>query len=123
MPESSTVQAQSYMFKKGKIGWDRVWVVMTYSNIVFMSANETSKKIIQSVAITTDSKIEKKKGSDKYPHGIVMTSGRVKELIATDSKSDFQNWMAFLERAAGCTEIQELLSEDEDGGKSYILYN
>ena len=85
-----------------------------------MSANESSKKVIQTFQVDLETKIEKKKGSDKYPHGVTIMAGKAKETLATDSKSDYSNWIDFLEGATGSAEIQELLSEDEDAGGKII---
>ena len=117
MPDQNTVQMKGYLYKKGKFGWDKVWVVLTYDNTIFMSTNETTKKVSGIIPIGPESKVEEKKSPDKkYPHGLCVASGKSKETLATDSASDFKLWLTYLKQAAGGADIQELLSEDEEAG-------
>ncbi|XP_019849255.1 PREDICTED: uncharacterized protein LOC109580477 [Amphimedon queenslandica] len=117
MPDPSTAQMKGYLYKKGKFGWDKVWVVLTYDNSLFMSTNETSKKVSGVIPLGPESKVEEKKINDKkYPHALWLASGKSKETFATDSASDFNLWLTFLKQASGNADIQELLSEDEDAG-------
>ena len=117
MPDPSSAQMKGYLYKKGKIGWDKVWIVLTYDNSLFMSTNETSKKVSGIIPLGPESKVEEKKSTDKkYSHALWLASGKSKETFATDSASDFKLWLTFLKQASGNADIQELLSEDEDGG-------
>jgi hypothetical protein len=122
MPEPTSFQATGYFFKKATIGWDKVWLGLTFDNGLYMSQSETSKKIIQMIPIAVETKLEKKKGSDKYPHGVIINTGKGKDMLATDSKKDFDYWMSYLEQATGSAEIMELLSEDEDADEGGDLY-
>ena len=127
MPDSSTAQVKGYMYKKGKFGWDKCWVLLTNDNVVYIAPNETSKKIQSLIAITVETKVERKKGSDRFPHAVQITSGKTKDTFATDSLQDYSMWIYCLENACGCSDIQELLSEDEDadadaGGKDIQLH-
>lgn len=117
MPDPSTAQMKGYLYKKGKFGWDKMWVVLMYDNSLFMSTNETSKKVSAVIPLGPESKVEEKKSTDKkYPHALWLASGKSKETFATDSASDFKLWLTFLKQASGNADIQELLSEDEDAG-------
>lgn len=118
MPDVSIATMKGNLYKKGTFGWDRVWVLFTHDNVIFISANETSKKVIQMIPVTSESKIEKKKGPDKHPHAVTISAGKIKETLASESETEFGGWMYYLEHAAGCAEIQELLSEDEGEGKT-----
>ena len=118
MPDASVAAMKGNLYKKGTFGWDRVWGLFTHDNVIFLSTNETSKKVIQMIQVTSESKIEKKKGSDKYPHAVTISAGKIKETLASDSEAEFGGWIYYLEHAAGCAEIQELLSEDEGEGKT-----
>ena len=119
MPDLNTVIIRGFLYRKATFGWDRVWVCLTEENTLFLAANDATKKVLQSLQVTEGVKIEPKKGSDKYPHCMLITGGKFKEALATDVKMEFDTWRLCLEQAAGGgAEIQELLSEDEDGGKA-----
>ena len=117
MPDFSAAQVKGYMFKKGTFGkWERVWMGLGNDNVLYISTNETSKKVQGTVVITPDTKIEKKKGSERLPHALQVLTGKSKDTFATDSLKDFTMWVFCLEQATGPNDIQELLSEDEDDG-------
>lgn len=124
MPDFSAAQVKGYMHKKGTFGkWEKVWMGLHHDNSLYITTNETNKKVVSTIPISTDSKIEKRKGSDKLPHALTVTTGKTKDTFATDSFQDFTMWLYCLEQAsAGPYDIQELLSEDEDdGGGQYVL--
>lgn len=114
MPDPSTAQVKGYMYKKGKFGWDKCWVLLSNDNVVYIAPNESSKRIQSLIPITVETKVDRKKGSDKFPHAVQITSGKTKDTFATDSLPDYSMWIYCLENACGCADIQELLSEDED---------
>ncbi len=115
MPDPASSQAKGYMYKKGTFGkWDRVWMMLTTDNILYIGPSETSKKVQGCVPITPDTKVERKKGSEKFPHAVLVTAGKSKDMFATDSLQDYSFWLYCLETAT--SGITELLSEDEDDG-------
>ena len=118
MPDFRSAQVKGYMFKKGSFGkWEKIWMGLSHDNTLYIAANDTSKKVLGTIAISSDTKIERKKGSEKLPHALLIVSGKSKDTFATASLQDYSMWVYCLEQAsAGPNDIQELLSEDEDDG-------
>ncbi len=118
MPDFSSAQVKGYLYKKGTFGkWEKIWMGLGHDNTLYITTNESSKKITGTILITSDTKIEKKRGSDKLPHAMLIVTGKSKETFSTNSLQDYTMWLYCLEQAsAGPNDIQELLSEDEDDG-------
>lgn len=118
MPDFSSAQVKGYIYKKGTFGkWEKIWMGLAHDNTLYITTNESNKKIHGTIPITPETKIEKKKGSEKLPHALLIVSGKSKDTFATDSLQDYTMWIYCLEQAsAGPNDIQELLSEDEDDG-------
>ena len=117
MPDFSSAQVKGYLYKKGTFGkWEKIWMGLGHDNSLYITTNESNKKITGTVAITSDTKIEKKRGSDKLPHALVVNNGKSKDTFATDLLQDYTMWIYCLEQASAVNDIQELLSGDEDDG-------
>lgn len=118
MPPATVITAKSVLHQKATFSWDKRWCVFTTDNVLYIASSESSQRPLAVLPITQESKVERRKGPDKYRHAVQLVAGGKKELMATDSESDFNTWINLLEQAAGCGQIQELLSEDEDDGES-----
>lgn len=122
MPEISACLVRSCLYRKGTFGWDKVWCVLTQDNTLYITNSESSKKPQQVLSIGLQSKVEKKRGTDKYPNVLQLMVGGKRELLASDNTTEFLRWLSLLETATGCANIEELLSEDEGGGTSAQSY-
>ena len=118
MPEASVCLLRSYFYRKGTFGWDRVWCMLTHDNMLYVSSSESSKKPQLVLPIDLQSKVEKRRGTEKHPHGLQLTVGGKREMLASDNEADYLKLMSLLETATGVADIEELLSEDEGGGKN-----
>ena len=116
MPSLAVITMKGYLYQKGTFSWDKKWCVFTADNTLYIATSETSQRPNTVLVITTDSKVQRKNGPDKCRHAVSLAAGGKKEQLGTDSETDFTSWIDLLEQAAGCAQIQELLSEDEDGG-------
>ena len=118
MPPATVVTMKGILYQKATFSWDKRWCVFTTDNTLYVASSESSQRPNAVLAITTDSKVQRRNGPDKYRHAVQVqvVPGGKKELFATDSESDFTSWIGLLEQAAGCAQIQELLSEDEEDG-------
>ena len=118
MPDVSVSLLRSYFYRKGTFGWDKVWCVLTHDNTLYISSNESSKKPQLVLSIDLQSKVEKKRGTEKCPYALQLVVGGKREMLASDTEADFLKLMSLLETATGSTDIEELLSEDEGGGEN-----
>lgn len=116
MPPATVITMKSILYQKATLKWDKRWCVFTADKSLYIAASETSTNALSVMTVTTDSKVVRKNGPDKYPHAVMLNCGGKKELLATENQSDFDSWISLLETAAGVAQIQELLSEDEEDG-------
>ena len=121
MPSPAVITMKSYLYQKGTFSWDKKWCVFTADNTLYIANSETSQRPNTVLSITTDSKVQRKNGPDKCRHAVLLVSGGKKEQLGTDSETEFSSWIDLLEQAAGCAQIQELLSEDEDDGGERVV--
>ena len=120
MPPATVITMKGALYQKATFSWDKRWCVFTTDTVLYIASSEASQRPLAVLPITTDSKVVRKKGPDRYRHAVQLVAGGKKELMATDSESEFNTWIDLLESAAGCAQIQELLSEDEEDGGEVV---
>jgi hypothetical protein len=116
IPEQG-VQMKGYVHrKKGTFGgWERAYAVVTYAAIYFTSGEEVRE--YHHVCLLNGSgtvKLEKK-GHDKTSEGLVVRSGRNKEMLSLPL-SEVHSWKQVMEEVLGVSTNLELGSDEEDEG-------
>ena len=115
VPDQGILLKGSLHRKKGTFGgWEKAFCYVTYSAMYFTSGEDVREYHLMCPFNTGSGMVNKeKKGHDKQSEGLLVKSGKTKEILSLPN-GELRQWKEVLENVLGLAGGCELLSEDED---------
>lgn len=117
IPEQG-VEKKGYAYRKNwKKKWEKCFCVLSYQALYFTtSADNKEYTHVLHIVDQKSSLTREKKGHDKSAHSLLIKTGGKKEQMSLESSEACESWYQALEQVMGLSVVEELASEDEEGG-------